>query len=269
MDAELNKLIKLRNPPPGPTERWQCLPTVTKNKQTRTQPFVATQDSPLRTRPPQNFSATPSSVAKTPGPRVKVIVQYNKTPGKHKTPCTSHSVKKRSPPKSGQKKTPGVRHGQTPSGCRFVPNRSTTDMDYSSYLANKKGTCEETSPGKEEYKQSLLNALTNSTQRGLLSFKEAGTSNPEGFIKKNMITFYFSLYCSTAGSFLNSLQISSKKRGTKMKAKRRIPVGADKVLDAPSLINDYCKFLILCSISKEKRKKRKQLAYSHLTRCQP
>ena len=182
MDAQLNELIRLKQPLAPPVERWQMLPARHVQKAPRSEVHVS---SPLRVRT-CNMANVPT--AKTPD---KLAVKYKKTP--RKTPGhsskTPHS-KRRTPPKSGRKKTPG-RAGQSPSGCRFIPNRSTTDLEYSSYLLQRQeGEREEEeeemeSPGREEYRHALLKAVSKSrpraqSQRGVLSFSATTPSMGEG-----------------------------------------------------------------------------------------
>ena len=179
MDAQLNELMRLKQPLAPPVERWQMLPARHIQKAPRSEVHVS---SPLRVRTSNMANVT---TAKTPD---KLAATYKKTP--RKTPGhsskTPHS-KRRTPPKSGRKKTPG-RAGQSPSGCRFISNRSTTDLEYSSYLLHRQeGEKEEEeeeveSPGREEYRHALLKAVSKSrpgaqSQRGVLSTGE-GTQPP-------------------------------------------------------------------------------------------
>lgn len=123
-DAKLNDLIRLKRTPAAPVERWQMIPT--KQKQQVGTRCVTTA-SPLR------CTTNTHMTAKTPDSS-RLVIKYKRTPKKGiKSPCyktPSHRLattsltqsKRKSPPKSSIKKTPG-RTGQTPSGCRFIPNR--------------------------------------------------------------------------------------------------------------------------------------------------
>ncbi len=132
MDAQLNDLIRLKQAPAAPVERWQRLPTRERLSRSTTMVPPCT-NSPLRTRTPNLANM---ALKKTPEPS-KFPVKYKhspkvglcKTPSK--TPKRFHSSKtpvpsgktpraRKSPPKSGKKKTPGR---ASPSGCRFIPNR--------------------------------------------------------------------------------------------------------------------------------------------------
>ena len=146
MDAQLNELIRLKQPPPVPVERWQIVPTRQRPPRSLNSQEIlpACVSSPLRVRTP---SVANIVAAKTPESS-KYMVKYKKTP-KIRTPTktpghtartpgkncskTPHAHSKRRTPISGKKKTPG-KAGLTPSGCRFIPNRSTTDLEVSSYL---------------------------------------------------------------------------------------------------------------------------------------
>ena len=198
MDAQLNELIRLKQPLAAPVERWQMVPTRQRPPRTLNSQEIlpACANSPLRVRTP---SAANIVVPTTPESS-KYVVKYKKTPkirtptktpgqtaGKAtKTPgksCPHAHSKKRTPPRSGKKKTPG-KTGHTPSGCRFIPNRSTTDLEISSYLLqnSKKETSDdsEDSPSKEEYRQALMKVLSKSkNQSRVLSFTSA-TPSMEG-----------------------------------------------------------------------------------------
>lgn len=136
MDAQLNDLIRLKQPPAAPVERWQRLPTRERlSRSTTVAP--ASISSPLRIRTPSHanmaLKKTPepskfavkyrhspkAGICKTPGKTPKRTFGTSKTPGQAagKTPH-----RRRTPPKSAKKKTPG-RAGLSPSGCRFIPNR--------------------------------------------------------------------------------------------------------------------------------------------------
>ena len=190
MDAQLNELIRLKQPLPAPVERWQMVPTRQPLKAPRSE-----VNSPLRIRTPNV-----SNLASTKTPE-KFVIKYKRSPRKGKTPCrtpgkASHS--KRTPPKSARKKSPG-RAGQSPSGCRFIPNRNTTDIEYSSYLLQRQeGEREEEeeeedtveSPTREEYRHALLKAVSKSrpqSQRGVLSFSSTTPSIGEG-IQQSKLT---------------------------------------------------------------------------------
>ena len=128
-DARLNDLIRLKQVPSAPLERWQMMPTRTKSQATFSNKSIS--DSPYsglsRTRLDSPLRPCQTNVQPRTPESSRLVIKYKKSPkvrGRHtpsKTP--GHSTRKRTPPKSSKKKTPG-RTGQTPSGCRFIPNRS-------------------------------------------------------------------------------------------------------------------------------------------------
>ena len=183
--------------------------------------------------------------------------------------------------------------------------RSTTDLDYSSFLIQesirkKKGKDkegeeeEEESPGREEYRQTLLNALSRNRsqprQRGVLSFKSATPSTsgkpqfhspqtpcglrtcstphinappplPSPKYRTTNSSINFMCTHDIVGSMLNytSESLSTSKNNSSLRSSNRrsmkrtghrLPTTADKILDAPGLIDDYCKCLILTFYSR-------------------
>lgn len=187
-DAQINDLICLKQPPAAPIERWQMVPA----RRPRQVSDATPVSSPLRVRA-TNGTISVSVSSKTPDVH-KVVLKYKKTHSpktpktnvsalQRKTPGTCNSSRKRTP-KSGKKKTPG----RSPSGCRFIPNRASMDLEYSSYLLRKK-ECEEErdesqSPSRQECQQALLKAISRSRgksgQRNVLSFSIATPSVSEG-----------------------------------------------------------------------------------------
>lgn len=146
--------------------------------------------SPLRVR--TNVQHAPATTSKTPIPYKKSPkVSHgassrtpSKTPGRSssKTP----SSKRRTPGQkaAGKTKTPG-RTGHTPASCRFIPNRSTTDLEYSSYLVTSQtrpGRAAEDNeeeaeevvetPSRDDYLHALRQAASGGrSQKGVLSFR--------------------------------------------------------------------------------------------------
>ena len=113
-------------------------------------------------------------------------------------------------------KSPGVgvgnRKSQNILGDRLVPSRSTTDYD----VAHHKMTSEESSDDQK-----------------VLSYKNAQIVPPrEAYVNSQKAVY--------------SATMSSHKKPTN----RFIPTSADRVLDAPGLLNDYCKYsrLVVCHV---------------------
>lgn len=198
-DAQLNDMIRLKQPPAAPIERWQMLPA-----RQRKAPRQTTAAEPGSVSTPLRLRTTTINVSVTSltPDRHKVVLKCRKTPKvnspmtpkynaslKRKTP--GGNSKRRTPPKSGKKKTPG----RSPSGCRFIPNRASMDLDYSAYLLRKKEAEEEgedqdsdmLSPSGRECQQALLKAISRnrgkSGQRNVLSFSISTPSIAEGMEK--------------------------------------------------------------------------------------
>lgn len=134
-------------------------------------------------------------------------------------------------------------------------------MDYSSFLLRQK-TKEVTSgedkddvngdlsPSREEYKQSLLNALSKSRghqQSNVLSFKATTTTTSAASECDNTISWcQYAIYWVFPGSYLDYTEgaglayRSHNKSGTR--STHQFPTAPEKILDAPTLKDDYCKF---------------------------
>ncbi len=170
-DAKLNELIRLKKTPAPPIERWQMIPT----KQTITS--VPRISSPLRCSSNVPLAKTPDrsrlAIKYKKTPKVKSPTSY-KTPNQKVTASLTQSLKN-SPPKSSAKKKTPSRH--TPGSCRYIPNRATTDMEYSSFLVRqpngRRDGDEDISPTTEAYRDGLMQALSQGKrkQKGVLSFR--------------------------------------------------------------------------------------------------
>ena len=192
-DAQLNDMIRLKQPPAAPIERWQMLPArQRKAPRQTTAAEPGSVSTPLRLRTTTTINVSVSSL--TPE-RHKVVLKCRKTPKvnspktpnlycaslKRKTPGIS---KRRTPPKSRKKKTPG----RSLLGCRFIPNRAF--IHYSAYLLCKREEEEEDqeddmlSPSGRECQQALLKAISRnrgkSGQRSILCFSNSTPSMAEG-----------------------------------------------------------------------------------------
>ena len=146
--------------------------------------------------------------------------------------------------------------------------RVTTDVDYSSFLLRQKtkevasgedkdeeNVNGDLSPSREDYKQSLLNALSKSRghqQSSVLCFKAGTTtttttpsaaSECDHTVQYHGATFHM---LSVSGSYLEyteaagSVYRSHNKSATK--SAHKFPTAPEKILDAPTLKDDYCKF---------------------------
>jgi len=137
-----------------------------------------------------------------------------------------------SPSRSPSPSKSSPKHRRTPSGDRFIPNRSCMDLDVSHFnlsAANSSSSLhEDTSPSKEQYKQSLAKSLFDASKDAsvngkILTFKEKAPAPPQGSESSMRV-----LYSQNKSSV-----------GAKPKATRFIPQVPDKILDAPELLDDY------------------------------
>ena len=117
-DAKLNDFIRLKQVPAAPVERWQRIPTVRHSASAfvgEKKPGVQKPSSPLK-QIPSNIQGS-----KTPETR-RMVIKTPKDKGQSKTPINRTTPGIHKTPKS--QVTPG-RTVQTPSSCRFIPNRYT------------------------------------------------------------------------------------------------------------------------------------------------
>ncbi|KAJ8039890.1 Cell division cycle protein 20-like [Holothuria leucospilota] len=131
--------------------------------------------------------------------------------------------------KTPGKKTPGKKSKtptRTPSGDRFIANRSTTDFEVGNFkmLNDLKIEDEDVlSPSKLEYRRVMNENLNGHAMNSkILSFKQAVPSAPEGF-QNNLKVLYS----------------STKTPGSTHKTTRHIPQVPERILDAPDIMDDY------------------------------
>ncbi|KAI8770414.1 cell division cycle protein 20 [Biomphalaria glabrata] len=211
---DINEVVRLDGPMQGgPLMRWQR-----KAQETSLRSHTDNgSSSPLKIKPRTPGKGLPSSScvagAKTP-----------KSPGGCKTPGGksgeslngSRSSKKTKTPSN---KTPGRQQD------RFIPCRSTTDMEYGHYALMKK--CEddvenETANGnenKQEYQEQLKEAMEVKDCK-ILNFR---TKAPAASNSNNLHVLYS---CGKVGA----------KQST---SSRFIPKEPDRILDAPEMLDDY------------------------------
>lgn len=118
------------------------------------------------------------------------------------------------------------KHKRTPSGDRFIPNRSCMDLEVSHFnlSSNTSSLHEDTSPSKEQYKNSIAKSLFNSDDNAkILSFKEKPPAAPQGS-ESSMRVLYSQ---------------NNKSAASKPKPSRYVPQVPEKILDAPELLDDY------------------------------
>ncbi len=134
-------------------------------------------------------------------------------------------------------------------------------MEYSSFLVQKRDRKEEEkgkedgseeanggrgdverSPGKEEYQQELLGALSRSRggrQRGVLSFKPSTPSvSSQSIIPNSSIIIHTP---SLTDSYLEYTEDIERSSCTKpKKSGLSVAISTEKILDAPTIMDDYC-----------------------------
>ncbi|KAK7063068.1 ubiquitin-protein transferase activating protein [Halocaridina rubra] len=172
----------------------------------------------------------------------------DKSPGRGKSPGRSRTPGRALPKLSvrgpGQKtpsrKTPTTPHNQQD---RFIPNRSTTDMERSHLLlvtsmessrVEKSSEDDELSFQQKEYQQKMSENLNDGQPPGsrILSFKSKAPQGKEGY-----------------SSNLKVLYSAGKNTAPKASSTRHIPSVPEKVLDAPELLDDYYLHLLDWSVN--------------------
>ena len=124
------------------------------------------------------------------------------------------------------KKTPC----KTPSADRFIPNRSAMNMLNSQFnLVSEPGSsqCQDASPTKAMFQKNMLENLGNdtssqTTDSKILSFRNKAPLPRAGY-RNN----------------LNVLYSHNKHASTSVKPVRHIPQTAERILDAPDMLDDY------------------------------
>jgi len=117
--------------------------------------------------------------------------------------------------------TPG-KQSQTPKGDRFIPNRTAMDLDLSNFNLSKENVAPEQ---RTEYQRTLARRLFPEPDEKVLAFKQ----KPIEVVS-----------CNRSNPFRHFTQIAGKKDGPAcVKPTRLISGTAEKVLDAPDLVDDY------------------------------
>ncbi|XP_070539297.1 cell division cycle protein 20 homolog [Ptychodera flava] len=200
-ETSVNELVRLDGPVGGPMPRWQR-----KEKQQKERICSGNANSLSL---PMSPSRLP--LQKTPKRTPKKSPRSAKSPNGSKSPkCKSTS----------------------PIMDRFIPNRSTMDMERSHFLLthpsgieNEAGDGDEDDDEDIEAKQNLATALNGDSiaDAKILSFKNKAPRAAEGYYNNLRV-----LYSS-----------SSKVGVPQAKSTRYIPTRPDFVLDAPELLNDF------------------------------
>ncbi|XP_076048627.1 cell division cycle 20 protein fzy isoform X2 [Oratosquilla oratoria] len=149
-----------------------------------------------------------------------------KSPGRTKSPCRMPKLAVRAPGQKTPRKTP-----TTPHNCsdRFIPNRSTTDLERSHHLLTSNESTfdngdEEISFQQKEYKEKMSENLNDGQppESRVLSFKSKAPQAKEGHLNN-----------------LKVMYSAGKPTVAKASCTRHIPSVPEKVLDAPELMDDY------------------------------
>lgn len=133
-------------------------------------------------------------------------------------PLRDHSSPSFLARKTPTNKTPGTKSD------RFIPDRSAMDLNMANFMLTKENSSAECSPTKEEYKKQLAGNLLKDPQVRILAFKSKPPPPPEGF--ENPLKLLYSQ---------NTISGAGKPR----KIFRHVPQTAERVLDAPDLLDDY------------------------------
>lgn len=227
MDGELTR---------GPTPRWQQ-----RAQERGVHSLTINNENSFSNR---SGISSPHS-AKTPH---SASFAENKSPGRGKSPGRSKSPGRGIPTLSirgpGQK-TPGRKTPTTPHNQqdRFIPNRSTTDLERSHHLivtsmessgVEKSGDDSDLSFQQKEYQQKMSENLNNGQPQDnkILSFKNKAPQAKEGYANN-----------------LKVLYSAGKPAAPKAASTRHIPNVPEKVLDAPELLDDYYLHLLDWSVN--------------------
>lgn len=147
----------------------------------------------------------------------------NLLPPANKSNCRSKSPSRRS--KTPTRGTVGVGRKSTNGmgADRFIPNRSTTDMEHSmhSMLLSGEDTDSLTAGELERKKLMEENLLPGQTDR-ILSFKAKAPAAREGHLNNQKV-----------------LYSSGKPAAPKAANTRTVPTTPEKILDAPDMLNDF------------------------------
>jgi len=125
---------------------------------------------------------------------------------------------------------PEVYNKKSQSGAdRFIPNRSTTDIEFSSFLVNSEEDTDNLSTLQLERRRLLEENLNvgNIAESRILSFKSKAPAAKDGHAN-NMKILY------SAG----------KAQAPKATNTRQVPTSAEKILDAPEMMDDFYLHLI-------------------------
>lgn len=188
---DVNNLLNMEGPVNGPVPRWQ-------KKKESSGSLNSSSNNSSRIKSSSSLNST-----KTPVKGAKGEFQKCKTPSKTPTP------------NKGSK---------TPSGDRFIPSRSASNLD----LAHLKLTQDESSKSESPTHKELQKAMSENlygadiSNQKILTYKNKAPSAPEGF-QNPMKVIYTQV--KTPASVKN--------------CSRYIPQAPDRILDAPDIVDDF------------------------------
>ncbi|XP_071085786.1 cell division cycle protein 20 homolog [Haliotis cracherodii] len=208
-ESLLSEVTKMDGPiPNAPMMRWQ-------RKALESGLRVNVPDQALLSPWKQRLSRTPGKTPKTPSSgkiTPFTTLTPGKTPGKSSTTLTSKTPNKKTP------KTP--KHGVQD---RFIPNRSTTDMDMGHYaVMNNENDVDQT---ENTYRQQLNETLAGGRKPkecNILSYTNKAPQAKEGHMNS-----------------LSVLYSTNKRLQARSIATRYIAKEPERILDAPDMMDDY------------------------------
>ncbi|MCL4129495.1 UNVERIFIED_CONTAM: hypothetical protein GTU68_017833 [Idotea baltica] len=234
-DANLKEVLKMdQDISKGPVPRWQQ-----KAKEQGVSHLSLNENSFLANK--SGLGLSPRS-AKTPlsGSLLdsRKSPNHGISPGRNKSPGRlMPKLSVRAGGKTPKNKTPNK------MGDRFIPNRSTTDLERSHQMLVSSLECsskdttaedEDRSLKQKEYQERMAENLNDGAplENRILSFKTRAPPSKDGHVNN-----------------LKVLYSASKSSVTKATCTRHIPSVPEKVLDAPELLNDYYLHLMDWSVN--------------------
>lgn len=181
-----------------------------------------------------NATSMEGELTKGPMPRWQKKLEDNSRSILSVSYSGDNKAPSKTPGKNSEKKT-GKTPAKTPNGGdRFIPNRGTTNFDLGHYLVKQEQENDDAAKNnfenkntKEEKQQLISDALQigDPTNARILSYKNKAPAAPDSH--QNPLKVVYSMRTPT-----------SHKSGN-----RYIPSTPERILDAPDIINDYCKIM--------------------------
>jgi len=148
-----------------------------------------------------------------------------RTPGKKRnTSCITKTPSGKTPSKTPNKKSVTSSVSEGTGYDRFIPNRALMNKELGHHMLMKKQEDAEEDDEKEEYSEAMRQNLNNEVEKQgarILQMKIKAPQTKEGEVATKM------------------LYTKSKPTPAKFKSTRHIPSVADKILDAPDIVDDY------------------------------